>query len=317
MKKVWLALFFCCTLLLGLQASPSPSEAAASAKRIGITYVKAPLNIPSIVEKELELFEKKFHPQGIGVEHPELTAGPQQTAGMASGAVTFANCIGGTSVLLAAANGLDVKIIGIYGRAPRAFVILVTDSAIESVADLRGKKVAGPKGTILHQLLVSALNREGLHGEDVDFLGMGINEGIAALLRGSVEACLAAGPGSLKAQKEGARVLTDGTGLVDGLTLMAVRESFLEEHPQVVKDFLAVDAQAREFMKTFPEKALAYTAEATGLTPEEVAQMAPLYDFSSTILSSDVEDLKKTQDFLYENQMLPQKVSIEKLFAAP
>ena len=284
---------------------------------MGITYVKAPLNIPSILEKELELFEKKFLPQGIRVEYPELTAGPQQTAAMASGAVSFANCIGGTSVLLAAVNGLDIKIIGVYARAPRAFVILVKDPSIMNVKDLRGKKVAGPKGTILHQLLVSALDREELGAEDVDFLGMGLMEGITALLRGSVEACLAAGPGVLKAQKEGARVLIDGTGLVDGLTLMAVRESFLQAHPQVVADFLEVDAQAREFMRTHPEEALAYTAKATGLTPEEVAQMVPLYDFSSPILPSDLEDLEKTQDFLYENDMLPQKVSIEKLFATP
>lgn len=314
MKKAWI---FCGILLLGLLASLPAIEAAPSLERIGITYVKAPLNIPSILEKELELFEKKFLPRGIRVEHPELTAGPQQTAAMASGAVSFANCIGGTSVLLAAANGLDIKIIGVYARAPRAFVILVKDPSIMSVKDLQGKKVAGPKGTILHQLLVSALDREGLGAEDVDFLGMGLMEGITALLRGSVDACLAAGPGVLKAQKEGARILTDGTGLVDGLTLMAVRESFLQTHPQVVADFLEVDAQAREFIRTHPEEALAYTAKATGLTPEEVAQMAPLYDFSSPIRPSDLEDLKKTQDFLYKNGMLPRKVFIEKLFTTP
>ncbi|HPJ25988.1 MAG TPA: aliphatic sulfonate ABC transporter substrate-binding protein [Synergistaceae bacterium] len=312
MKK---AFFLCGALLAAFLIPLSALQAAELPEKLGITYVKAPLNIPSILEKKLELFEKKFGPQGIEVTYPELTAGPQQTAGMASGAVSFANCIGGTSVLLAAANGLDIKIIGIYGRAPRAFVILVKDPALKNVRDLKGKKIAGPKGTILHQLLVSALEREGLASNNVDFLGMGLMEGITALLRGSVDACLAAGPGVLKAQKEGARVLVNGTGLVDGLTLMAARKSFIEQYPHIVKDFLAVDAEARDFMTAHPEEALAYTAEATGLTPEEVAQMAPLYDFSSSIASSDVKDLEKTQEFLYENGMLPQKVSIEKLFS--
>ncbi len=311
MKKAWL--LWSVLLLAFLIPLPAP-EAAELPESIGITYVKAPLNIPSILEKRLELFEKKFGPRGIEVTYPELTAGPQQTAGMASGAVSFANCIGGTSVLLAAANGLDIKIIGVYGRAPRAFTILVKDPALESAKDLKGKKVAGPKGTILHQLLISALEREGLKAGDVDFLGMGLMEGITALLQGNVDACLAAGPGVLKAQKEGARILVDGTGLVDGLTLIATGGKFLEKYPRIVRDFLAVHGEALEFMKTHSEEALAYTAEETGLTPEEVAQMAPLYDFSSAVKPSDLEDLSKTQDFLYENGMLPQKVSIEELF---
>ncbi len=185
--------------------------------------MKSPLNIPSIVQKRMELFEKEFGPAGIAVGHPEITAGPKQTQAMAAGSVDFANCVGGTSVIIAASQGLDIKIVGIYGRSPKAFTLLVNDPAVKSLADLKGKKIAGPKGTVLHQLLVAALMKEGMKYDDVQHIEMGIPHGVAALFGGSIDGALAAGPSVADALSKGARVLFTGEGLVDATTVVAVR----------------------------------------------------------------------------------------------
>ncbi len=47
-------------------------------KEINITYVKAPLNIPSILEKNRDMFGKEFSKDGISVKFHELTTGPEQ-----------------------------------------------------------------------------------------------------------------------------------------------------------------------------------------------------------------------------------------------
>lgn len=286
---------------------------AADVEDIAVTYVKAPLNVPSIVEKRLDLFEKGFGPLGINVTHPELTAGPQQTQAIAAGSVQFANCLGGTSALLAASAGVDLKVIAVFGRAPQAFVVLTKNPEVETVADLKGRKVAGPKGTVLHQLLVAALEREELKPSDLQFLSMGLMEGVTAMLTGSVDAALAAGPAVLKAQEQGARILVDGRGLVDATTVIAVSGPFLRENPELVKKFLDVHQQALAFMEENEAEALRLTAEETGLTPEGVAKMYPLYDFDPTIRPTDVEELKRTQEFLIENGLMDNRVDIENL----
>ena len=51
-------------------------------KKIGITYVKSPLNVPSIIQKEKNFFQDAF--QGVSLIFPELNAGPRQTAAMAA-----------------------------------------------------------------------------------------------------------------------------------------------------------------------------------------------------------------------------------------
>ncbi|NCC96252.1 MAG: ABC transporter substrate-binding protein, partial [Synergistales bacterium] len=51
------------------------------------------------------------------------------------------------------------------------------------------------------------------------------------------------------------------------------------------------------------------------LSREDVISMLPLYDFDTTIRPSDVEELKRTQDFLFENEMLPRKGDMDAMIA--
>jgi sulfonate transport system substrate-binding protein len=176
MKRMILAI----TVLALLVASGAAlSSASAEIRELNITYVKAPLNIPSIVQKRMELFEKEFGPQGITVGHPEITAGPKQTQAMAAGSVDFANCVGGTSVLIAASQGLDIRIIGIYGRSPKAFTLLVNDPGVKSLADLKGKKIAVPRGRAASASACGAQER-GNGYDDVQHIEMGIPTGRAS-----------------------------------------------------------------------------------------------------------------------------------------
>ena len=106
-KKILATITLCLFIALSAAGcnSQKPAAKAELPKTIHITYVKAPLNVPSIVEKKMGLFEKEFGKDKIAVDFPEITAGPKQTEAMAAGSVDFAHCLGGTSAILAAANG--------------------------------------------------------------------------------------------------------------------------------------------------------------------------------------------------------------------
>jgi len=298
-----------------VQATTPAAPAAAKPGAISITYVKAPLNVPSILEKKLASFDKEFARDNIKVSYPEITVGSKQTEALAAGSLDFAHCLGGTSAILAAANGVDLKIISMYSRAPKAFVVLVKGTAIQNIADLKGKKVAGPKGTILHQLILAALAKNGLRPDDIQFVSMDLPSSAAALMNGSVDAALSAGPDAIRAEKAGARILTNGEGLVEATIVTAVRGDFLRKQPELVKRFLTVHQAAVAHIKANPEEALQLTAAETGLPLETVRQMLPWYDFDPTIRPSDIAELKRTQDFLIQNGMLKKSIEIEKIIA--
>jgi sulfonate transport system substrate-binding protein len=275
-----------------------PAESAA--KPFAVTYVKSPLNIPSIIEKSQGMLEAEFGPLGYEVSHPEITSGAQQTQAMAAGSVQVANCVGGTSLLLAASQGLDIKIAGIYSRAPKTYVLLVKDPSIKNIGDLKGKRVGGPKGTVLHQLLLAGLKKAEIDPLDVESIEMPIPTATAALMSDSIDGALAAGPAALKAIEDGARVLFDGEGLIEATILIGVSAAALEEIPDLPLRMRSLHNRALEYAERNNDEAMKIVSEETGIGIEQVQEMAKLYDFDPEIRPSDMEDLENTMRFLID-----------------
>ena len=313
-----LTLFTLTAILAGCGGSaPKAPEkkAAAPLKDLKVTYVKQPLNIPSIVDKANQTIVKGFEKDGTKVTFPEISSGAKQTEALAAGSLDIASCLGGTSAILAASNGADVKVVGIYSRAPKAFNIMVKDPAIKTAADLKGKRVVGPKGTILHQILAAALVKEKLSLKDVEFRSIGIPAAVNALLAGEADAALVAGADVLRAQRAGARILANGEGLVNATIVIGVSGKFLKEHPETVKKYMALHQESIDFMKKNQDKAFEFTAKETGLSPEDVKLLAPWYDFSTAITAKDLKDLEETQEFLLANDMQKKKIDIKSMIA--
>lgn len=282
-------------------------------KEVSLTYVTAPLNVPSIVEKNEQMFTKEYAKKGINVKYYDITSGSEQTAALASGNLDFLNAVGGTSAILAASNGVNLKILSVYSRAPQGFVIVTKDKSIKSVKDLKGLKIGGPKGTILNQLLVAALKKNNMNLKDVDYINMGIPEAMAALDNGSIKAALLAGPAALKAEESGAHVICDGKGLISGLIVTAVNENFAKAHPDLVNDFLKVQKQAVDYINQNTDKALEQTSKVVGLTKAQTEKMYSWYNFNPTITQSDITALEKTQDFLINSGMQTNRIDIPSL----
>ena len=291
------------------QANAAESKAETEKNgTLSVTYVKSPLNVPSIVEQDQEIFASVFGPMGYDIQYSDLTTGPEQTQALASGDIQFLNAVGATSVILSASNDADIKIMSIYSRSPKAFKLFAKDDSIKTAKDLKGKKVAGPKGTILHELLVAYLNNEGMTEDDIEFMAMGIPDAQAALAGGSVDAALLAGPTAYNMEKDGYYVVTDGEGLTE-----ATIEKFYEEHPELVKAFLTAQKQVLDKMDADHAAAVAATAKATGLEEAAVEEMYGLYDFNMEIKDSDIEAMEKTEKFMEDTGMIENPVDVASL----
>ena len=296
--------------ILGCGGAKPAEPKATTPKELKITYVKSPLNIPSIIDKNLQTVSKEFAKTDTKVSFPEINSGAKQTEALAAGSLDICSALGGTSAILAASNGVDLKIVGIYSRAPKAFNIMAKDPSIKTAADLAGKKVAGPKGTILHQILIAALAKDGLKPDAVELLSMDIPPSVNAMLNGNVDAALVAGSDVLRAQKAGAHIITSGEGLVDATIVIAVRGDLVKNNPDIIKRYLAAHKENIAYLAKEQSKAYDFTAQATGLTPDDVAVMAPWYDFDPEIKTADIKDLNDTQDFLLATGLQKNKIDL-------
>ncbi len=299
--------------LAGCTASAaSQAPAASTVDKVAVTYVTSPLNVPSITERETGAFAAAFGDK-VAVTYAELTTGPEQTAALASGDVQFLFAVGATSVILSAANGADIAIVDMYSRSPEAFMLVSGADGPKSPAELVGKTVAGPKGTILHELLLAYLASGGFTAADVNFVDMTIPDAQAALAGGSVDVALLAGPAAATMLSDGYRKVTDGKGLVGATIVVATTRTFAEANPTIVKDFRTAHRAVLDYMTAHPDEVVTMTAAKTELPEATVRDLMAKYDFTADVTDADLTAMSATVDFMVKNGMIEKALDVTSL----
>lgn len=297
-------------LLLIMAAMTGVSD--AKEKVMNIALWKLPLNLPAIAAREDGTYEKAFAGK-MKINHVPLPSGPRQIQAIGAGQLDIGEGLGAAAVLVGAAAGADLRIIGVCSRSPRGFAIMVNNPEIKTARDLKGKKVAGIRGSVVHQLYVELLEEAGLSEKDAEFYPSTLSAAAAALLSGRVDAALLAGTEIIRAQKGGARVLADGEGRLAGLSLIVARTRFLEENSDAVKQYLMLRRDIATEIKINPDKFTTITAKETGTTEEEARNIMKWYDFNDKITSTDIVELNKTLSYLEKNQMIREKIDIMRI----
>ncbi|WP_370673939.1 ABC transporter substrate-binding protein [Pleomorphomonas sp. PLEO] len=307
------------TLAVAFFASALSPVLAADLEALRVTYVTAPFNVPSIVEKHEGILEADFGAKGIKIERPEITSGAKQTEAIAADAIDVASVLGGASAILAKANGVDVRIIAVYSRSPKAFALMTRNDGPLTLADLKGKKIAGPKGTTLHQLLAAALASAGLTINDVDYINMDLPTARAALLSGQIDVATLAGNNAIAVEKAGGKTLATGEGLIQPTTVIAASGKFIDAHPDLVEAYLAAHRKSLDFLAAKPDEALKIAADEQKISVEDAKAQLPLYDFTPTLTDADITNLEGDQAFMVDNAMLPKDrvIDIRKDLVSP
>ncbi|WP_175583114.1 ABC transporter substrate-binding protein [Nocardia cyriacigeorgica] len=136
------------------------------------------------------------------IEFSTFTAGPPLIEAAGAGGIDLAQT-GNTPVIFGAAANADIKIVGALAATGKGDAILVgKDSAIGSVADLKGKKVAVTKGSSANANLLLHLRKAGLSLDDVEPVYLAPADGYASLTRGDVDAWAVWDPYTAIAEKE-------------------------------------------------------------------------------------------------------------------
>ena len=278
------------------ETSAAASDTATSIDKLTVTYVTSPLNVPTIIEKDQGIFEKEL---GVPVEYAELTSGADQTQALASGDVQVLYAVGETSVILSAANGADIKVLNMYSRSPKAFCMYSKDETLTTPESLKGKTIAGPTGTNLHELLVSYLAQADMTLDDVNYVNMTIPDAKAGLDGGSVDVALIAGATAYNAEQQGYHLVADGEGLISALIAVATTQKFYDEHPDVIEKLNAAQDEIASYMSDSQDETMETVAAALDLDVDAVKEMYGYYDFSLDISDDDKDGFQKTADLCW------------------
>lgn len=305
--------FLALSLFAALATGSVQAQQQAQQTPLRISYVRSPFNLQLMVMKENGILQKHLTPLGLQAQWPEITSGAKQAQALASGDLDIGGVMNTASVLMANGEGNPVRIVAGVSRPTDVFAVVAGKNGVRKVADLKGKTIAGPKGTVLHQLLVAALAREGITMQQVNFVQMDIPQAFAAVQSGKVDAALLAANFVLNAQKDGAHILARATGLVTPILVMTASEKFLQTHPDRVKAVVAAHDEAWQWIQANKEEAIALGAKLQNVSVEEARQLYNWSHFTQRLNNSDFRHMEKDMQFMLDNGMMRNRVNVRSI----
>jgi sulfonate transport system substrate-binding protein len=261
--------------------------------------------------------EQRLAPQGITVKWTEFPAGPQLLEGLNVGAIDFGT-VGEAPPIFAQAAGAQLAYIGNEPPAPTAEAIVVPKgSAIKSVADLRGKRVALNKGSNVHYLLVRQLEKAGIPYHEIQPVYLPPADARAAFERGAVDAWVIWDPFLAAAEKQlGARVLADGRG-ADGKNLVSNHQFYLASRPyaqampEIVKLLLDELASLGAWAQKNPKDASAVLISELGLEPAVLDLAVSRFSYVARPVNADVlAEQQRIADVFHALKLIPKPIKV-------
>lgn len=264
--------------------------------------------------------EKRLNPLGVNVTWAEFASGPPLLEALNVGSIDLGPT-GETPPIFAQAAGADlVYLVNLPPGSGQGYGIIVPkDSSIQTVADLKGKKVAYARGTALTYFLIKALEEVGLKFEDIVGVNLGIADGRAAFLNRTVDAYVATDPYLLKWQQDGSiRLLRDAQGIKTPGSYYLASRKFATNNPETLKLILDEYNQVGQWANQNR------TAAAELLAPKikiDVPTMELLLSRRAYEMRPITDEVIKQQqeiaDLLYDVKIVPKKVDIREAILTP
>lgn len=281
-------------LLFPLVANTTLAEDHPEVVRIGAPAISGDQQVvwpPMAVARAQGLFEKEFAKDGIRFEFPGFKGGgPMVGQALANGQIDFA-ANGDMISIIGRSNGIKSRLIFASSRGSNAYLLVKPGSSIKSVEDLRGKKVAYPKGNYIQLQVIRILETKGMKESDFQNVNLRGPAAVNALNNGDIDAFFT-GIDTMAAVERGLAQVAYSTqgesGKLTGQTALLVSEDFAEQYPEITERIVKVLTKAAHWASEPENREQAFQYWATsGQTVETlrsdygdrlVARLSPLLD---------------------------------------
>ncbi|GAB1541703.1 aliphatic sulfonate ABC transporter substrate-binding protein [Scytonema sp. NUACC21] len=264
--------------------------------------------------------EKRLQPQGISVTWNEFSSTAPLLEGMGVGAIVFGGG-GGTGSVFAQASDKAFVRVAISTSSTRSSAILVLEnSPIKTLADLKGKKVAFAKGSSSQYMIVRALEKGGLKYSDIQPVYLTPAEALPAFERGDFDAWVIWDPYTAEAERKlPTRLLADNITVfgekapIESPAFYYASPDFVRAHPDIVKIILQELEKAGNWSKNNYKDSAKLLSKlykvdlATMEIVEERGGERKVLPLTDEVLTG----LQNMADTFYELKVIPKKIDVK------
>lgn len=243
-------------------------RASAQSADMSIGYIA---DFPNASVLAIAKDQKLWEAEGIEPTVKVFTNGPIQIQAMGAGSLNFGTI--GPGALWLPASG-KAKVVGVndIGFSDRVIV----QSTINSIAELKGKKVGVPQGTSGDMILRMALAKNGMTISDIQMVPMDPSTIVAAFTSKQIEAAGIWYPliDTIKPRVPDMKELASNQEFypqTSFINTFVARNEIVEQNPDVVKKFLRVMKKAMDYRVANLDRSIELTTAFLN-APKEVTE---------------------------------------------
>jgi sulfonate transport system substrate-binding protein len=221
------------SLLALTSATVATRALAGPAKTFRIGFQKGEPVL--LAARQRHSFETALNPLGIEVQWLEFPYGPPLLEAMRVDSVDF-GAVGDTPPVFAQAARADLVYVAARpGNGDGNGIVVPPGSTLQSLADLRGKRLAFAQGSSAHNLTIAAVDKAGLNYTDIQPVYLAPADAAAALARGSIDAWTIWDPYlAIAESRPGVRLLANGKDIAPENSFYLARRDYATNHADIV-----------------------------------------------------------------------------------
>src|SRR5450830_1058432 len=282
---------------------------AATQRELRIGYQKGVLSLL----KGRGTLAQRLAALGVTIKGIEFSAGPVQLEALSVGSIDFGDVGEAPPIFSQAAGSPLVYVVATVPRPSVEGVLVPAASAIKSVADLKGKKIALNKGSNVHYFLVKLLEKAGLQYADVNPLWLSPADARAAFEKGAIDAWAIWEPYLAAAEKTlSAHLLADANGVVKNRAYYFSSKDYAQKNVDVINIIIdelnQIDVWARANRGALSTE----LANVLGLPKPVVEIMVSRLSFGTeAITRSILAEQQLIADTFFDLKLIPKKIDVK------
>lgn len=309
-RRLFAAGLFATSMLAGYASH------AAELKELKIGYQKTGL---PVIARQQGVIETALQPKGVTVKWVEFTAGPPLVEALNVGSIDVGWVGDAPPIFGQAAGSAIVYTAALPSNGQGEAIFVKPDSAVRSVADLKGKKVGVGKGTSAHNLLVAALEKEGIAFSDIEPVYLSPADAAAAFASDKIDAWTVWDPFFAIAEtRYQPRLLARSSDVLDVNTYFIANKGFAAEHPDAITTTVEALGVAAKWADANRDKVAAALHEVTGVPLEAQTLAANRTVFGIFPITQEiVANQQATADRFFRLGLIPKEVKISEAVWTP
>jgi sulfonate transport system substrate-binding protein len=282
--KTWRMIMTSAVLLVSLAAVSARAEEKPAEIRIGTQKGGF---FPAV--RERHSVEDAFKPLGIDIKWVDFQFGPPLLEAINAGSVDF-GFVGDAPPIFAQAGGADIRYVAAVKSDGNTQAIIVPQkSPIETLADLKGKRIAFGKGSSAHNLLVAALEKAGISWKEITPVPLAPADATAAFAQGSVDAWSIWDPYlALVEIRDHARAIAFDKDVHKPNAFYIARGTFVDKYPTLVARLNSIFASEGQWADTHHEEVAKAQADATGVDIQATRRFVDRSNYRVVPVDADV-----------------------------